>query len=86
MTGLVAAGVVTAPAAVVVIGGGLLAAGASYAVGEIYDNWDDITDSVGIVADTAQVTSGSAADSQSASLELARMSTQLQTLVAQFQH
>ncbi|GIL35489.1 hypothetical protein PDTK01_15650, partial [Phycicoccus sp. DTK01] len=32
------------------------------------------------------VTSGSAADSQSASLELARMSTQLQTLVAQFQH
>ncbi|MBT9255973.1 methyl-accepting chemotaxis protein [Phycicoccus sp. MAQZ13P-2] len=46
----------------------------------------DITDSVGIVADTAQVTSGSAADSQSASLELARMSTQLQTLVAQFQH
>ncbi|QKE84657.1 methyl-accepting chemotaxis protein [Arthrobacter sp. NEB 688] len=46
----------------------------------------DITDSVGVVAETAQVTSGSAADSQTASLELARMSTQLQTLVAQFQH
>lgn len=44
-----------------------------------------ITESVTVVADTADVTSGSAAGSQSASLELARMSSQLQTLVAHFQ-
>lgn len=63
VTGLVAAGVVTAPAAVVVIGGGLLAAGASYAVGEIYDNWDDITDTVSDTWDDATDTIGDAWDS-----------------------
>lgn len=44
VTALVAAGVITAPVTLVVIGGGLLAAGVSYGVGQIYDNWDDITD------------------------------------------
>ena len=44
---LVAAGVVTAPAWAVVIAGGALAAGAAWGVGQIYDNWDDITDWTG---------------------------------------
>ena len=46
-TALVAAGVVTAPAWVTVVAAGAVAAGASYAVGQIYDNWDDITDWTG---------------------------------------
>lgn len=33
--------------------GGLLAAGVSWGVGEIYDNWDDITDTVGDTWDDA---------------------------------
>ncbi|GAB2874468.1 hypothetical protein GCM10027026_26440 [Myroides odoratimimus subsp. xuanwuensis] len=41
---LVAAGVVTAPAWLTVVGAGALAAGAAWGVGKIYDNWDDITD------------------------------------------
>lgn len=45
-----------------------------------------ISESVTVVADTAEVTSGSASDSQAASHDLARMSSQLQTLVGQFQH
>lgn len=49
--GLVALGVATAPvsipAAVVVVGGGLLAAGASWTAGYVYDHWDDITDWTG---------------------------------------
>jgi uncharacterized protein YukE len=44
---LVAAGVVTAPAWAVVLAGGALAAGAAWGVGQIYDNWDDITDWTG---------------------------------------
>lgn len=63
VTGLVAAGVITAPVSLVVIGGGLAAMGVSYAVGEIYDNWDDITDSVGEAWDSATDTIGDAWDS-----------------------
>lgn len=48
---------VSVPAAAVVIGGGLLAAGASWTAGYVYDNWDDITgwagDRVGDVTDWA---------------------------------
>ena len=44
---LVAAGIVTAPAWAVVLAGGALAAGAAWAVGQVYDNWDDITDWTG---------------------------------------
>lgn len=62
----VAAGVIVAPAAVVVIGGGLLAAGAAWGVGQIYDNWDGITDWTGDrvddVADFASDTWDSATD------------------------
>jgi len=47
VTALVAAGVVTAPAWVVVVAAGALAAGAAWGVGQIYDNWDDITDWTG---------------------------------------
>ncbi len=47
VTALVAAGVVTAPAWAVVLAGGALAAGAAWGVGQIYDNWDDITDWTG---------------------------------------
>lgn len=47
VTALVAAGVVTAPAWAVVVGAGALAAGAAWGVGQIYDNWDDITDWTG---------------------------------------
>lgn len=50
---LVAGGVIAAPALVTVVGVGLVAAGASYAVGEIYDNWDDITDTVSDTWDDA---------------------------------
>lgn len=42
VAGLVAAGVVSAPAVVVVVGGAALAAGVAWGVGEIYDHWDDI--------------------------------------------
>lgn len=63
---LVAAGVVTAPAWAVVVGGGALAAGVAWGVGEIYDNWDDITewtgDRVDDVADFASDTWDSATD------------------------
>lgn len=47
ITAAVAAGIVTAPAWVVIGGGALLAAGASWGVGKIYDNWDNITDWTG---------------------------------------
>lgn len=47
VTALVAAGVITAPAWAVVVGAGALAAGAAWAVGQVYDNWDDITDWTG---------------------------------------
>lgn len=47
VTALVAVGVVTAPAWAVVLAGGALAAGASWAVGAVYDNWDNITDWTG---------------------------------------
>jgi hypothetical protein len=60
---LVAAGVVTAPAWGVVLAGGALAAGASWAVGEIYDNWDDITDTVSDTWDDATDAVGDAWDS-----------------------
>lgn len=43
VTALVAAGIVTAPAWAVVVGGGALAAGAAWGVGQVYDHWDDIT-------------------------------------------
>ncbi len=43
-TALVAAGVVTAPAWVTVVAAGAVAAGASYVVGQVYDNWDGITE------------------------------------------
>jgi len=62
-TALVAAGVVTAPAWVTVVAAGAVAAGASYAVGQIYDNWDDITDTVGDTWDSATDTVGDAWDS-----------------------
>lgn len=42
VAGLVAAGVVSAPAVVVVVGGAALAAGVAWGVGEVYDHWDDI--------------------------------------------
>ena len=38
---------VTAPAWAVVVAAGALAAGAAWGVGQIYDNWDDITDWTG---------------------------------------
>ena len=53
VTALVAAGVITAPAWVVVVGAGALAAGAAWGVGQIYDNWDDITDWTGDRVDDA---------------------------------
>ncbi|WP_322921520.1 hypothetical protein [Nocardioides renjunii] len=62
-TALVAAGVVTAPAWVTVVAAGAVAAGASWAVGQVYDNWDDITDSVGDAWDSATDTIGDAWDS-----------------------
>ena len=62
-TALVAAGVVTAPAWVTVVAAGAVAAGASYAVGQIYDNWDDITDTVSDTWDSATDTVGDAWDS-----------------------
>ncbi|MEJ7795968.1 MAG: hypothetical protein WKF50_10485 [Nocardioides sp.] len=51
---LVAAGIVTAPAWAVVLAGGALAAGAAWGVGQIYDNWDDITDWTGDRVDDVQ--------------------------------
>lgn len=62
-TALVAAGVVTAPAWVTVVAAGAVAAGASYAVGQIYDNWDEITDTVSDTWDSATDTVGDAWDS-----------------------
>lgn len=62
-TALVAAGVVTAPAWVTVVAAGAVAAGAAYAVGQIYDNWDDITDTVSDTWDSATDTVGDAWDS-----------------------
>jgi hypothetical protein len=50
---LVAGGVISAPAIVTVVGIGAVAAGASYGVGWVYDNWDDITDTVGDTWDNA---------------------------------
>ena len=44
---LAAAGVVTAPAWLVVVGAGVAAAGVAYGVGYVYDHWDDITDWTG---------------------------------------
>ncbi len=43
----VATAPVSVPVTLVVVGGGLLAAGASWGAGKIYDNWDDITDWTG---------------------------------------
>lgn len=43
---LAAAGVISAPAVVVVLVAGGVAMGASWIVGEIYDNWDGITETV----------------------------------------
>lgn len=63
VTGLVAAGVVSAPAVVVVLAGGAVAAGASWVAGEVYDNWDDITDTVGDAWDGATDAVGDAWDS-----------------------
>jgi uncharacterized protein YukE len=62
---LVAAGVISAPALVVVIGAGAVAAGASWLVGEVYDNWDDITDTVGDAWDSTTEAVGDAWDSAS---------------------
>lgn len=59
---LVAAGVVTAPAWAVVLAGGALAAGAAWGVGQIYDNWDDITDWTGDRWDDATEAVGDAWD------------------------
>ncbi len=47
VTALVAAGVITAPAWLVVAGGAAVAGLAAAGVGWVYDNWDDITDTVG---------------------------------------
>lgn len=63
VTAAVAAGVVAAPAVVVVLGGAALAAGASWVVGEVYDNWDDITDTVSDTWDDATDAVGDAWDS-----------------------
>jgi len=53
VTALVAAGVITAPALAVVIGGAAVAGLAAAGVGWVYDNWDDITDTVGDTWDSA---------------------------------
>ena len=63
VTALVAAGVITAPAWGVVLAGGALAAGAAWGVGQIYDNWDDITDTVSDTWDDATDAVGDAWDS-----------------------
>ena len=63
VTALVAAGVITAPVSVVVIGGALAAGAVSAGVGYVYDNWDDITDDVGDAWDSATDTIGDAWDS-----------------------
>jgi len=63
VTALVAAGVITAPAWGVVLAGGALAAGAAWGVGQIYDNWDDITDTVSDTWDDATDVVGDAWDS-----------------------
>jgi uncharacterized protein YukE len=62
VTALVAAGVITAPAWGVVLAGGALAAGAAWAVGQVYDNWDDITDTVSETWDDATDAVGDAWD------------------------
>ncbi|MGH3347941.1 MAG: hypothetical protein ACRDO4_13265 [Nocardioides sp.] len=62
VTALVAVGVVTAPAWAVVLAGGALAAGAAWGVGQIYDNWDDITDWTGDRWDDATDAVGDAWD------------------------
>lgn len=59
---LVAGGVIAAPAVVTVVGVGLVAAGASYGVGYVYDHWDDITDSVSDTWDDATDAIGGAWD------------------------
>lgn len=59
---LVAAGVVSAPAVVVVLVAGGVAMGASWIVGEIYDNWDGITDTVSDAWDSAGEVLGDAGD------------------------
>lgn len=46
-----------------VVAAGAVAAGASYAVGQIYDNWDDIADTVSDTCDSANHTVGDAWDS-----------------------
>lgn len=63
VAGLVAAGVVSAPALAVVLAAGGVAAFASWGVGEIYDNWDDITDGVSDAWDSATEGVGDAWDS-----------------------
>lgn len=56
-------GTVGAPVLLTVVAAGALAAGASWAVGEIYDNWDDITDTVSDTWDDATDAVGDAWDS-----------------------
>jgi hypothetical protein len=58
----VATAPVSVPVTLVVIGGGLLAAGASAGVGVVYDNWDDITDWTGDRWDDAKDLPGDAWD------------------------
>jgi len=56
-------GTVGAPVLVTVVAAGALAAGASYLAGQIYDNWDDITDTVSDTWDDATDAVGDAWDS-----------------------
>lgn len=56
-------GTVGAPVLVTVVAAGALAAGASYVAGQIYDNWDDITDTVSDTWDDATDAVGDAWDS-----------------------
>ena len=62
VAGAVGLGVVTAPAWATVVAGGALAAGASWAAGEVYDNWDGITDKVDETWDDAKDLAGKAWD------------------------
>lgn len=58
----VATAPVSVPVTLVVVGGGLLAAGASWGAGKIYDNWDDITDWTGDRWDDTKDLAGDAFD------------------------
>jgi hypothetical protein len=56
-------GTVGAPVLVTVVAAGALAAGASYVAGQVYDNWDDITDTVSETWDDATDAIGDTWDS-----------------------